>query len=128
MQTPRFRVLIVDDDPDVLETVKETLHTVQEALFSLTVCDNGHAAYIKAKELKPDLIIMDVRMPRWDGFQAYERLKECEETASIPVLFLTAAAGREDIERARRLQVKHYIAKPFDPDTLVRKIRDILRF
>jgi CheY-like chemotaxis protein len=128
METKRFNIFIVDDDPDVVETVKETIHTIQEAIFSITVCDNGHTAYIKAKELFPDLILMDVTMPRWDGFQAYEKLQDNESTAKIPVLFLTAANRKEDLQRAVKLKIKHYLAKPFDTETLVKKIREILQF
>ncbi len=128
MSTRNINLLVIDDDQDIIELIKETLSTVEGAKFLINACDNGQMGYVKAKELRPDLIILDVVMPRWNGFQTYEKLKSIDETAAIPVIFLTAAHKKEDIEQAVKLGVKNYLTKPFDPAALVKKIREVMKF
>jgi DNA-binding response OmpR family regulator len=126
MSTRSCNLLVIDDDPDIVELIKETLASVEGIKFAVNVSDNGQMGYVKAKELKPDLIILDVVMPRWNGFQTYEKLKSFDDTSKIPVIFLTAAHEKADIEKAVKLGVKHYLTKPFQPENLVKKVKEVL--
>ena len=126
MSTQTCNLLIIDDDADIVELIKETLSTVENTKFNVNVSDNGQMGYVKAKELKPDLIILDVVMPRWNGFQTFEKLKSFDDTAKIPVIFLTAAHEKADIDKAVQLGVKHYLTKPFKPESLLKKVKEIL--
>jgi CheY-like chemotaxis protein len=126
MNTGRYKVLVVDDDDSLIELVRETLSSIKSAKILITATDNGQSGYVKAKELKPDLILLDVYMPRWDGFQVYAMLKDHDETRNIPVVFLTASHDKSDIEKALKMGVRHYLAKPFDPEALLKKVKEIL--
>lgn len=121
-----YIVLIVDDEPDVVQLIKETL-TLEKGVYNSFSADNGQLGYIKAKEIMPDIIILDVNMPRWDGYQTYLKLKSTMGTAHIPVIFLTASNKREDIDKALKLGIKHYLIKPFDPKDLLTKLKSILK-
>ncbi len=127
MEKKTFHILAVDDDSDIIELIKEVVFEIKSARIQITTCDNGQLGYIKAKELLPDLILLDIRMPRWDGYQVFEHLKTNDETSKIPVLFITASINKADIEKARHMGIKHYLGKPFDVNTLSEKIKEILQ-
>jgi two-component system alkaline phosphatase synthesis response regulator PhoP len=116
------RVLVVDDEKDVVELVKFLLerdgHTVLEAF-------NGREALERANAEHPDLIILDIMMPEMDGYTVNARLTENEATRRIPVIILTAKGQMRDVfEMASN--VAFYMEKPFDPKHLREKIQDVL--
>ena len=121
-----YKILIVDDNPDVVELIKESLDLIDTVRFEFIVCDNGQLGYIRAKEHLPNLIFLDVKMPRWDGYQAYENLMANDATSGIPVVFITALHEKDDILKAKTLKIKHYIVKPFDIETIIKKTKEIL--
>ena len=87
---------------------------------------HGEEALEVAQAEKPDLIILDIMMPRLDGYQTCERLKASDETKHIPVVFLSAKAQASDIEKGKGYGVDDYLTKPFDPDTLISTIERLL--
>jgi DNA-binding response OmpR family regulator len=116
------RVLVVDDERDVVELVKFLLerdgHKVIEAF-------NGREALEKAYAELPDLIILDIMMPEMDGYTVNARLTETESTKKIPVIILTAKGQMRDVfEMASN--VAFYMEKPFDPKHLREKIQEVL--
>ena len=94
--------------------------------YETLLAHHGEEALEIALRDKPDLIILDIMMPRMDGYQTCERLKASDETKQIPVVFLSAKAQASDIEKGKAYGVDDYLTKPFDPDTLVDTIERLL--
>jgi two-component system, OmpR family, response regulator len=121
--TASLRVLYVDDEPDIRQVAKLALEL--EPGFAVETCASGQEALARLARDRPDLVMLDVMMPRMDGpttLAALRRLSGCER---IPVVFITAKAQRQEIERFRALGATDVIAKPFDPMTLARQVKAI---
>jgi phosphoserine phosphatase RsbU/P len=111
--------LIVDDNPSNLQVLA---NSVKQTGLKLTVAMNGRQAIAITRKRKPDLILMDVNMPEMDGFEACSILKKDTETASIPIIFLTARTATEDIVKGFELGGVDYILKPFNSVELIARI------
>lgn len=92
----------------------------------MAVAEDGRKAAGVLKKARPDLIILDLRMPRMDGFQLLELLGRFKTAASIPVVVLTASDSPIDLDRALQLGVVDYLVKPISPKALLLKVRAIL--
>ncbi len=110
------RVLICDDDPVILRLLQVNLEL--EGYDVLTAHHGEEAFDIATKEL-PDLVILDIMMPRLDGYQTCQKLKAQPSTEDIPVVFLSAKAQASDIEKGKSFGVSDYLTKPFDPNDLL---------
>ena len=110
------RVLICDDDPVILRLLEVNLEL--EGYDVLTAHHGEEAFEIATREL-PDLVILDIMMPRLDGYQTCQKLKAQPSTEQIPVVFLSAKAQASDIEKGRSFGVAEYLTKPFDPNDLL---------
>ena len=110
------RVLICDDDPVILRLLEVNLEL--EGYDVLTAHHGEEAFEIASREL-PDLVILDIMMPRLDGYQTCQKLKAQPSTESIPVVFLSAKAQQSDIEKGKSFGVSEYLTKPFDPNDLL---------
>ena len=117
------RVLICDDDPAILRVLQVNLEVEG---YETLLAHHGEEALEIANREKPDLIILDIMMPRLDGYQTCERLKGADDTKDIPVVFLSAKAQQSDIEEGKKYGVADYLTKPFDPDTLVETIERLI--
>jgi len=125
----KVKILLVDDDADFVESTKMVLESKP---YEVIVAVNGDEGLRKAKEEKPDLILLDVIMPVEDGFTAAEQIKKDPELAKIPVLMLTSFStkGAEtSIPRSRgyELETDDYIDKPVSPDDLLAVVAKHLR-
>lgn len=118
------RILVADDEPDVLFMTAFSLRTVGG--FDVIEARNGLEAVEKAQELRPDLIILDIKMPRMNGYDACRRLKEIDELEDVPVIFLSAKGQRQEIEEGMSVGAAGYILKPFAPEDLIAKVRQVL--
>ena len=118
------RILVVEDEPDIQNLIKTALRFTGG--YDVLLASNGQEAIEKAQQEQPDLILMDVMMPKMDGFQALRHLQEHPETQNIPVIMLTAKAQRQEVETGLRAGAKGYITKPFDPMQLKAQIEAIL--
>jgi CheY-like chemotaxis protein/HPt (histidine-containing phosphotransfer) domain-containing protein len=116
-----LRVLHVDDEPDIREIVELSLGL--DASLAVRSCASGSEALAAAVDWPPDLILLDVMMPVMDGPATLTRLRGDEQTADIPVVFMTARAQAREIEYFRSLGAAGVIAKPFDPLTLAGMVR-----
>lgn len=115
------KILIAEDERDIRDLIKYSLQLVG---FEVILTTNGVEAVELAQSEQPDLIIMDVRMPKMTGYQALEALKSNPRTAHIPIVFLTA---RPDRDRASSMEgVEDFILKPFEIDYLARRVQEIL--
>ncbi|MGD2103182.1 MAG: response regulator [Acidimicrobiia bacterium] len=118
------RVLVADDDPDILTVVKVNLELDG---FECDTAVDGEDALQKATSGPPDVIILDIMMPRMDGLTALHRLRSQASTASIPIILLTARGLPEDRVRGLELGADDYITKPFDITELAARVRAVLR-
>lgn len=120
MADAKKKILLADDE----QTLRALLQVVlEDAGFEFLEAEDGKAALDKAKKLHPDLIILDVNMPKMTGFQVLEHLKKDSKTRDIPVIMLTTRGGREDVEAGMELDADKYIPKPFDSKNLIQEIR-----
>lgn len=114
------RILMVDDEPDLINVVHVRLAGVGYEFIS---AENGVEGLEKAEKDKPNLILLDVMMPRMHGLDVLRELKNNPETTSIPVLMLTAKDDAESVEKARTLGAKDYIPKPFNLEGLLDSVK-----
>jgi CheY-like chemotaxis protein len=117
------KVLVVDDEVFIRKMIEARLKV---AGIKVVEAENGMEAVEKAVSERPDLIIMDVMMPKMDGFQACEAIRSNPEISGTPMLMLTARGQDIDMERAMSLGVIEYITKPFSPKGLTEKVVEIL--
>ena len=110
------RILICDDDPVILRLLQVNLELEG---YEVLLAHHGAQAIEVANDQHPDLVILDIMMPKLDGYQTCERLKENDSTKEIPVVFLSAKAQQTDIERGKGFGVDEYLTKPFDPNDLI---------
>lgn len=116
-------ILIADDEEDIKIILSMYLENTG---FAVETAFDGLDAVERAKESKPDLILMDIMMPIIDGIEVTMKLKGAEETKDIPVVMLTAAAQSAMVDRAMAAGAADYIAKPFEPDHVKEVIDRIL--
>ncbi len=119
------RILVAEDERDIRDLIVFILQIVGG--HEVIPVGNGEEAVKKAPEVNPDLIMMDVRMPRMTGFQACRALRENPATAHYPVVFLTAKGQDDEIMEGKELGALGYILKPFEPEGLVEQVGAILR-
>jgi DNA-binding response OmpR family regulator len=110
------KVLVIDDEEDLTFFLKSNLEMRGE--YEVFTAYDGQEGLVAANRHKPDLVILDVMMPKMDGFQVLERLKQQEETLNIPVIMLTAKAKSDDIDRGLTSGADFYLPKPFTIDNL----------
>ncbi len=118
------KILIVDDDGYIRKIAEISLRKVGK--WDVHIACSGTEAIALAQDCCPDVIVMDVTMPELDGPATFARLRECDQTASIPVIFLTGRVLNQEIEEYRKLGVAGVINKPFDPLKLPEEIRKLL--
>jgi len=117
-------VLVVEDDEKTRKLVGQV---VSKGGYRAVLAEDGIQAASVLKKARPDLIILDIRMPRMDGFKLLELLQRYETAASIPVVMLTASDSPLDLDRALRLGVQDYLVKPISPKALLLKVRALLK-
>ena len=125
----KAKILLVDDDLDFVEATKIVLESKP---YEVIVAHEGDEGLRKAREEKPDLIILDVIMPVKDGFTAAEQLKKDPELSKIPVIMLTgfSSKGQETsipVSRGFTLEAEDYIEKPVTPEELLMRVDRYLK-
>lgn len=119
-----MKVLIAEDDPDIQVILRMVLSRLGKCDVSITF--QGDQVFQLAKEHRPGLILLDVMLPEMSGYDICKTLKADAATKDIPVIFLTARSVPSEIQQAMALGAAGYLAKPFDPMTLVSQINTIL--
>jgi DNA-binding response OmpR family regulator len=117
------KILIVDDERDI---VKVLVIRLQSNGYEVIAAFDGAQGVFMAHKEKPDLIILDIRMPAGDGFSVAERLKRSSHTWTIPIIFLTGSPEREAEGRAMELGARFFIKKPYDPEELLDAVKRAL--
>jgi two-component system alkaline phosphatase synthesis response regulator PhoP len=124
MKKKNIKILLVDDEPDILEIVRYNLTSEG---YDVETAENGIEAIAKAKMIRPQLIIMDVMMPKMDGIEACEKIRGITELSDTVITFLTARG--EDYSQMAGFEAgaDDYITKPIKPKVLVSKVKALLR-
>jgi DNA-binding response OmpR family regulator len=117
------KILIVDDERDI---VKGLMIRLQGAGYDVVTAFDGAQGVFMAHKEKPDLILLDIRMPAGNGFSVAQRLKRSIHTFTIPVIFLTGSPEKNAEEKAMALGARFYIKKPYDPEELLDAIKRAL--
>ncbi len=117
------RILIAEDEPDIRDLVAFTLRF---AGHEVTATSNGEEAVQMASQVIPDLILMDVRMPRMTGYDACRLMKASPTLKDIPVVFLSAKGQDSEIATGLAVGAEEYLLKPFAPDQLTDRVKAIL--
>ena len=125
MDVPRqvARILLVDDEPDQVEMYHFAL---EHAGFAVDDAQTGAAAIALAQQLRPDVIVLDVRLPDMTGWDVCNALKSDGETARIPIIILTALASTTIGYEATRHGCAAHLLKPCYPEDLMRTVREVL--
>jgi DNA-binding response OmpR family regulator len=117
------KILIAEDERDIRDLITFTLRF---AGYDVVPTTNGEEAYEQALTVLPDLILMDVRMPRMTGYEACKRMKAEDSLKNIPVAFLSAKGQESEVNAGLDAGAIEYILKPFSPDQLTERVRAIL--
>ncbi len=118
------RILAVDDEEDILELVR---YNLEREGYAVDCVESGEDGLAKARELQPDLILLDLMLPGIDGLGVCRILKSEPKTSSIPVIMLTAKGEESDIVSGLELGAEDYVTKPFSTKVLVARVRSVLR-
>lgn len=121
---PGDRILVVDDEPDIVALVA---YHLARAGYRVSTASSGTEALRAAKEEAPALLVLDLMLPELSGFEVLERMKADAALADIPVLMLTARREEPDRVQGLSLGADDYLVKPFSPQELVLRVRNILR-
>jgi len=121
---PRQKVLVVDDEEDILELLRFNL---SREGYAVSCAASGEEALRLAKAEVPDLVLLDLMLPGMDGLQVAKRLKEEESTGNIPIVMLTAKGEESDIVTGLELGADDYVTKPFSNKVLLARLRAVLR-
>jgi CheY-like chemotaxis protein len=117
------KILIAEDERDIRDLIAFTLRFAGHEVFAAA---NGEEAVELAPKVNPDLVLMDVRMPRMTGYEACRALKADPILRHIPVMFLSAKGQESEIQQGLDAGAEEYLLKPFAPDLLTDRVKDIL--
>jgi DNA-binding response OmpR family regulator len=117
------KILVVDDDPDMVDLL---VFTLRRERFLIGTAADGIEAIEKARSLRPDLILLDLLLPELDGFAVCETLRRAPATASIPVIMVTAVSSQFSRLAGLDAGAIDFVQKPFSPKALVHRIKEIL--
>jgi DNA-binding response OmpR family regulator len=123
MMAPRRKILIVDDERDIVKAL--TIRLQSKGYNTVVAFDGAQGVFMAHKE-KPSLILLDIRMPAGDGFSVAEKLKESKRTSRIPSIFITGSPEKDAEEKARDLGARYFIKKPYDAEELLDAVRRAL--
>ena len=117
------KILVAEDERDILELITFSLEL---GGFEVIQAMDGLEALEKAIVERPDLVLLDIRMPKLTGYEVCEKLKESEVTRDIPVVFISAKGQEMEIKQGLEAGAVDYVVKPFAPDELIRKMQEII--
>ena len=119
----RQRILVVEDTKNIAMALSFCL---EAAGYDVVVAEDGVTALASISESPPDLVLLDLVLPRMNGFLVLEAMKQDAQMREVPVVVLSARSDDKDIERARALGAREYLVKPFTPQDLLTVVRETL--
>jgi DNA-binding response OmpR family regulator len=117
------RILVVEDNASIADIIRRGLH---QGGMEPVVCSSGSLAKVLLDRDTFDAVLLDIMMPDVDGYEVLRHIRSSPALDELPVVMLTAKAGRDDVERALAMGANAYITKPFGPHNLLRTLRDLL--
>jgi two-component system, OmpR family, alkaline phosphatase synthesis response regulator PhoP len=121
-----MKILIVDDEPHLRMLIQQTLEELEDEGVDLITATNGEEALETIREEEPNLVFLDVMMPKKNGFDVCNAIKNELGLKNIHVVLLTAKGQEFDRQRGHEVGADMYMTKPFDPDALIAKARTVL--
>lgn len=118
-----YKLLVVDDDKDVVETLKKRL--IQEG-YEVVVAFDGEEALLKVKEDNPDVILLDLILPKLNGFEVLKEVREKYKDKWKPVIIISAETDLEAVKKSYKLEADHYLTKPCTLENVLRGIRTMI--
>ena len=123
-ETKKKKILVVDDEPDILTLIRARL---EQKGYQVLVAADGLEGLEKAEKGKPDLILVDVSMPRMNGFQMVQLLRMDEALKETPIIVITASRQKDEVAWRAQVGVDQFVLKPFDAKELLTKVEEALR-
>ncbi len=120
------KILIVDDEPHIRLLLEQTLEDLEDEGVQLLIADNGEEALDTIKTEKPDLVFLDVMMPKMNGFDVCNAVKNELSLKGVYIIMLTAKGQEFDKHKGKEVGADLYMTKPFDPDEVVKKSIQVL--
>ena len=120
------KVLIADDEPHIRLLMEQTLEDLEDEGLEIFTVENGVEALESIKENKPDMVFLDVMMPKMNGFEVCSEVKNNLKIPDIYIVLLTAKGQEMDKLKGMESGADMYMTKPFNPDDIVKKVREIL--
>jgi DNA-binding response OmpR family regulator len=121
------KILIVDDEPHIRLLLEQTLEDLEDEGVELLIADNGEEALDTIKSEKPDLVFLDVMMPKMNGFDVCNAVKNELSIKGVYIIMLTAKGQEFDKLKGKEVGADLYMTKPFDPDEVVKKSIQVLK-
>lgn len=119
-------ILIVDDEPHLRTLIHQTLEELEDEGVELLLASNGEEALATIESQRPGLVFLDVMMPKLSGFDVCQRAKHDLGLTDVHIILLTAKGQEFDRQRGQEVGADLYMTKPFDPDALLEKAREVL--
>lgn len=120
------KILIVDDDPNIRILLKQSLEELEHKGVELLTAANGEEALGIIRNEKPEIVFLDVMMPRMNGFDVCEAVKDREGTKDIFIVLLTVKSQKTDRQKGKEVGADIYMTKPFNPDEILKVARNVL--
>lgn len=120
------KILIVDDEPHIRALLEQTLEDFEDAAVEILTAKDGQEALEIIEEEHPDLVFLDVMMPRMNGFDVCQKVKQELNLANLYIVMLTAKGQEFDKKKGLEVGADTYMTKPFDPDEIVAKASEVL--
>jgi two-component system, OmpR family, alkaline phosphatase synthesis response regulator PhoP len=120
------KVLIVDDEPHIRLLLEQTLEELEDEGIELLTASNGEEALNIIKQEKPNLVFLDVMMPKMNGFDVCSTIKNELKMVDVYIVLLTAKGQEFDRQKGNQVGADIYMTKPFDPDTILKKAYEVL--
>ena len=120
------QILIVDDEPFIRTLLEETLEEFEDRGVELLVGRDGLQGWELVQEQQPDMVILDVMMPKMSGYEVCQRIKRNAALSGTYVIMLTAKGQEVDHDRGTEVGANEYVTKPFDPDYVIERAQEIL--
>jgi DNA-binding response OmpR family regulator len=121
---PAAKVLLVDDDPVILKLLQVNFEMEG---YTVSLANDGVEGLEKARAEQPDIVLLDIMMPRMDGLEVTRQLKADDATRDIPIILLSAKAQSSDVQAGREIGADDYLTKPFDPLELLERVGQLLQ-
>jgi two-component system, OmpR family, alkaline phosphatase synthesis response regulator PhoP len=120
------RILIADDEAHIRVLMEQTLEDLEDEGVELLIATNGAEALAMIQAATPDLVFLDVMMPKMNGFEVCQIVKRDPELSATYIIMLTAKGQEFDVQKGKEVGADLYMTKPFDPDEIVEKARSVL--